>query len=136
MTPAGSRREAADRSAGQDQAAAPGVTDADLIRAAALDCPDVAAISAGAFGQVASYLPGRIVPGVRVDDVRVEVHVVARYGPPLREVADQIGDAVAPLLAGRPLRVVIDDILLPGETLTDPDPGPPEAPLPPGDQPA
>jgi hypothetical protein len=64
-------------------------TEADQISAAVLACPDVAGMSAGAFGEIRSYLPGRTVPGVRLGDESVEVHVVARYGPPLPEVAGQ-----------------------------------------------
>ncbi len=89
--------------------------DADRIREAVLACPDVVGLFGGAFGEIRSYLPGRSVAGVRVDEERVQVHVVARYGPPLTEVATQIGSALAPLLADRPLRVVVEDIVVPGE---------------------
>jgi len=90
-----------------------GETEADRVSTAVLACPDVIDVSAGAFGEIRSYLPGRSVPGVQVDEDRVEVHVVARYGPPLRNVADQIRRAVAPLLAGRTLQISVDDIALP-----------------------
>ena len=102
-----------------DPGSAPGseLTDADHIRAAVLACPGVVELSAGPFGEVASYLPGRTVPGVRVDDDHVEVHIVASYGEPLRAVADQIGASVQGLLGGRTLTVAVDDILLPGESL-------------------
>ena len=102
-------------------------TTADRIHTAVLDCPDVAAVSAGQFGEIGSYLPGRTVPGVKIDDERVEVHIVARYGPPLTAVAEQVGAAVAPLLAGRTLHVGVDDILLPGETLPGEDDNPQRA---------
>jgi|SRR5579875_3308956 len=100
-------------------AAAGELTEADQISAAVLACPGVAGMSAGGFGEIRSYLPGRTVPGIRLGGQAVEVHVTARYGPPLPAVAAQIAAAVAPLLAGRPLRVVVEDILLPN------DPGPP-----------
>lgn len=89
----------------------------DLISEAVAGCPDVAALSAGEFGQFRSYLPGRTVPGVRLDDALLEVHIVARYGTPLGTIADHIGQAVRPWLTGRSLAVTVEDILLPGETL-------------------
>ena len=95
------------------------LTEAQQIHDAVLDCADVAGVSAGAFGEIASYLPGRTVAGIRLHADRVEVHVVARYGEPLQTVVDQIGVAVAPWLAGRILQVAVEDILLPGEVLGD-----------------
>ncbi len=94
-------------------------TEADLISAAVLTVTDIAGLSAGPFGEIASYLPGRSVPGVRIDDERVEVHIVARYGRPLQEIADELARAVRHVLAGRPLQVSVDDILLPGEQLAE-----------------
>jgi hypothetical protein len=109
MNPGSSRPEPA------GSAAAGELTEADQISAAVLACPDVAGMSAGTFGEIRSYLPGRTVPGVRLGDDAIEVHVVARYGPALPEVAGQIGRALAPLLPGRAVRVVVEDILLPGD---------------------
>ena len=64
---------------------------AEAVAAAVLAHPGVARLSGGAFGTVASYLPGRRVVGVRLpleDTDPVEIAVVAR-----------MGDAAAP--AGR-----------------------------------
>jgi uncharacterized alkaline shock family protein YloU len=91
------------------------LTEADQVSAAVLACPDVAGMSAGAFGEVRSYLPGRAVPGVRLGEESVEVHVIARYGRPLSAVAAQIERAVDALLPGRAVRVVIEDITTDGE---------------------
>lgn len=121
MSAAGSSPHGTDLPGGEAPASEPKLTDADRIRAAVLTCQDVADVAAGPFGEVASHLPGRTVPGVRVDDHAVEVHIVVNYGLPLRQVANQIGASVAGLLHGRPLSVCVDDILLPGETLTDPE---------------
>ncbi len=95
------------RSAG---APAPAVVDADAVAAAALACPEVAALSGGTFGEVATYLPGRRVAGVRIDTDRVDVHVVARYGAPLHQIADRVRRTVAPTVAGLPVNVTFDDI--------------------------
>lgn len=91
----------------------PEPAEAQRIHAAVLGCPDVVALSAGPFGEIASYLPGGRVTGVRTDDRRVEVHVVARYGTPLPEVAERIGRALDGLLAGRTLEIAVEDIVLP-----------------------
>lgn len=46
------------------------------VRDAVLSVQDVAALSGGVLGEVATYLPGDRVPGVRVGDDGVHVHVV------------------------------------------------------------
>jgi len=87
----------------------PGV-DADAVAAAVGACPEVAGLSGGPFGEVATYLPGRRVEGVRVSSDRVEVHVVAWYGVPLRQIADRVRRTVAPVVAGRAVDVSFEDI--------------------------
>ncbi|GAA5041961.1 hypothetical protein GCM10023259_011200 [Thermocatellispora tengchongensis] len=76
-------------------------------------CPDVAALSLGPFGTVATYLPGVKVSGVAVRDGEIDIAIVARYGRPLPEIADEVRDAVAPLAGGRRVNVAIDDLELP-----------------------
>jgi uncharacterized alkaline shock family protein YloU len=80
---------------------------ADRIAAAVAACPGVAKL---AGGPLATYLPGRAVQGVAVNDRSVDVAVVARYGPPLTEVADQVRAAVAGIVAGVPINVSITDL--------------------------
>ncbi len=89
---------------------------ADLIAVAVTACPDVARLSAG---PVATYLPGRSVPGVAVRDEEVRVAVVARYGRPLAEVAEQVRAAVAPLVPPRRVDVTIDDLAIGDEERED-----------------
>lgn len=84
--------------------------DPDTVAALVLGCPAVAALSAGPFGAAATYLPGRSVPGVRVRPDAVEVHVVARYGPPMSEVAAEIRRALSGRVLGRAVDVVVEDI--------------------------
>lgn len=88
-------------------------TEADRISAAVLSCSEVAGMSAGAFGEVRCYLPGRSVTGVTVDDDVVAVHVVVHFGLPLDAVVEQIAAAVSPLLGSRRLHVTVEDITLP-----------------------
>ena len=85
----------------------------DLVVEVALACPGVAAMSGGPLGEVASYLPGRRVPGVRATEEELEVHVVARWGSALPALADAVRAAVAPLAPGRPVSVFIEDVEAP-----------------------
>lgn len=84
---------------------------ADLIAAAVLSVPGVAGLHSGAFGEVATYLPGRRVAGVRVGDELIEVHVTVVYGTPVQETADQVRTAVAALVT-TPVEVRIEDIVM------------------------
>lgn len=83
---------------------------AERLAEATLACPDVVGLSGGTPGEVATYLPGRRVTGVRVRDSVVEVHVVARYGPPMDEIGAQVRAALTPLVGDRTVAVTIDDL--------------------------
>jgi uncharacterized alkaline shock family protein YloU len=85
--------------------------DPDALAAAVLACPAVVAMSAGRVGEVATYLPGRRVAGVRVRDKEVTVHVVARYGPTVAEIAAQVRQTVQTLAPGRSVAVGVDDLV-------------------------
>lgn len=100
-------REGGDREA----ATGPQAPAARRIAERVLSCPDVAGLSRGPFGAVATYLPGDLVPGVAVRDDVIEVHVVARYGRPFPEVAELIRDAIGDLAAGRRMDVAIADVV-------------------------
>jgi len=111
--------------------------DPDAIATAVLACRTVAGLSGGIAGEVATYLPGRRVTGVRIDDATVTAHVVGRYGPSMTEISTDVTRAVTPLAGGRQVEVVIEDIGLPG-TPADPGAGPAgagPAPAPAGDPP-
>lgn len=69
--------------------------DAEAIAEAVRALPSVAALGGGGVTQVATFLPGRRVPGVRVADGRVEVHVTARLDMPLQDVAQSVRAAAA-----------------------------------------
>ena len=70
---------------------------AEGIARAALAVPGVAALSGGAFGAVATSLPGRRVVGVALRETSGEVAFVGELGYDLRAVAEANG-----LLAGIP----------------------------------
>lgn len=85
----------------------------DVIATAVLACPQVAALSGGQVGEVATYLPGRRVTGVRITPHGVEVCVVGRYGPTVAEIADSVRDAVRRVAGSGPVDVVIADLAPP-----------------------
>jgi hypothetical protein len=84
--------------------------DIDAVAAIVRGCAGVSALDGGPFGEVASYLPGRTVPGVAVDDNRIRVQVRTRWGVPAADVAALITAALAPLAGPRPVDVAIADI--------------------------
>ncbi|MER7207318.1 hypothetical protein [Streptosporangium sp. NPDC000239] len=79
---------------------------ADAVR----HCPDVADLSGGPFGTVATYLPGERVSGVALREDEVEVSIVARTTRPLPEIADEVRLALAPLVGDRAVNVHIGGV--------------------------
>jgi uncharacterized alkaline shock family protein YloU len=96
-----------------------GDPDADAIAAAALACSGVAGLHGGPLNDVAAYLPGRTVRGVRLAQGWVEVHVVGRYGTNLPAVAEEVRAAVTPAAGGLPVEVHIDDLDIEPALLAD-----------------
>lgn len=92
----------------------------DAVAAAVLGCAGVAGLDGGRFGEVASYLPGRKVPGVVVSGGRVTVQIRSRWAVPVPDLAALVTVVLAPLTGRRPVDVVIADI--------DDPPGTPERP--------
>ncbi len=87
------------------------ITLADRIAAVVATVPGVAELHGGALDEVATYLPGRRVKGVRLaDDGRCAVHVVLDWGAPVRPTADAVRAEVAPLVDG-PVDVTVEDVL-------------------------
>lgn len=94
--------------------------DPDLIAARVLACPGVAGLSAGPWGSAATYLPGRRVVGVRLSPTAVEVHLVARYGLSLGELAAQVRAALAGQVGARQVDIVVEDVAEPSAQQTAP----------------
>ena len=88
--------------------------DGEAIAEAVRALPSVASLGGGAVTQVATFLPGTRVAGVRIREDAVEVHLTARYGVPLPGLADSVRAAAALHAAGLPVDVSIDDIEVPG----------------------
>jgi hypothetical protein len=94
---------------GAARAAAP-EDDAERIAAAVSSVKGVVGLHAGMFGEVATYLPGRRVSGIRIGADRVDVHVSLALDAPVRPTAAAIQRAVAEI-TDLPVDVTIEDLL-------------------------
>ncbi|MGA9870317.1 MAG: hypothetical protein WBQ44_04100 [Rhodococcus sp. (in: high G+C Gram-positive bacteria)] len=83
---------------------------ADTVAAAAVSVSGVAGLHGGEFGEIATYLPGRKVVGIRIDDQLCEVHISAEYPTDLGGVAAGVRAAVQPLMPV-PVAVTIEDVV-------------------------
>jgi hypothetical protein len=79
---------------------------AELVRAT----PGVAGLHPGMFGEVGTYLPGRRVPGVRIGDAVIDVHITVTAGSPLRSTAAAVRAAVAEAVPGKDVNVTVEDV--------------------------
>lgn len=77
---------------------------------AVLATAGVAGLHGGMFGEAATYLPGRRVSGIRIDENGTEIHVTITLGSSVRETADAVRSAVAPLADG-PVHVIVEDVV-------------------------
>ena len=119
---------AAAASAGTGTGAVPaavGVPDPDLVASAVLACPHVVGLrsapTSGVGADVATYLPGRRVDGVRVTRSAVAVRVVGWFGRNLAELADEVRAAVTAVApSATTVDVFIDDLLVMPDDATEP----------------
>lgn len=84
--------------------------DVDAIAAAVRGCPAVDDLDSGPLGGIATYLPGRRVPGIRISESRVEVSVRGAWNTPVAEIATQVRSVLAPLTGGRIIDIVLTDV--------------------------
>lgn len=82
---------------------------AEQVVAATLAVPGVAGMHSGPFGEVATYLPGHRIGGVRLTPEVTEVHVVLQWGAAIQPTAAAIRRAVGPLV-NTPVAVTIEDV--------------------------
>lgn len=87
----------------------PPVSQAEVVAAVVLAVPGVVRLHGGPFGGLGTYLPGRRVTGVRVDDDGTEVHVVVSATESVAVTAARVQRAVS-AVAPMPVRVHVDDI--------------------------
>ncbi|MEE2033286.1 Asp23/Gls24 family envelope stress response protein [Rhodococcus chondri] len=93
----------------RDSSADPGPDPVDVVAAAVLGTVGVAALHGGDFGEIATYLPGRRVNGIRIGSESCAVHITAEYPADLIAVADAVRARVEPLV-GMPVHVTIEDL--------------------------
>ncbi|MEK8229175.1 hypothetical protein NKG05_29515 [Oerskovia sp. M15] len=82
---------------------------ADQVVAAVLAVPGVVRLHGGVFGEVATYLPGRAVTGVRLRPDEAEVHLVVSAERPIPAVAAGVHEAVRGLVSA-PVHVFVEDV--------------------------
>jgi hypothetical protein len=83
------------------------------------ECPCVLRRSAGKFGTVATYLPGRRIDGVRFDEHgALEVHVILHWGCDIEAVRQDVFDAIRSIWPIGDVQLFIDDIDLPPDSTT------------------
>ena len=87
--------------------------DVEVVATVVAACPSVARLYGGRASEVATYLPGRRVEGVKLGEEQLEVHVVAAWDVPLPQVADEVRGAATPVGGGLPVDVYIDDVDIP-----------------------
>jgi len=95
---------------GSGGASVQGTCDVDAIAAATLACTAVAGLHEGGTRAVATYLPGRRVVGVRVENRRVVVSVMLASGFSVRLLDAQVRSALAPHVGGRDVDVYVADV--------------------------
>ncbi|NMH94734.1 hypothetical protein HF519_24800 [Pseudonocardia bannensis] len=85
---------------------------AERIAAVVTAHPAVARLDAGAFGAVATYLPGRRLVGVRIGELGepVELGVVLNLDRPFPEVVRVLRREVAALCGGAPVDILVADV--------------------------
>lgn len=86
--------------------------DADRVAATVTALPEIAALATSGRVVVATYLPGRRVLGVRLDERSVTVAVVGASGAPVPAIAAAVRAALAPLVGARRVDVRVEDVVL------------------------
>jgi hypothetical protein len=84
--------------------------DADTVAGIAVAVPGVHSLHPGMFGEVATYLPGRRVAGVRVTDNTIDVHLVVDAEAKVRQTAAAVRRAVADVYPSYSVDVTVEDI--------------------------
>ena len=91
--------------------------DADRIATAVQASRHLAGLDSGRYGEIATYLPGRRVSGVRIRPDSVTIGVIGRYPATATEIDAWVRATVGPL--DRPLHVHISDLHI-GDTAAVP----------------
>jgi len=86
---------------------------ADRVAAAVLAVPGVHDLHGGVLGEVATYLPGRRVNGIRLLDGVTQVHLVLAWDAPMALTVDTVRATVAAIVPGT-VHLAVEDIAPPG----------------------
>ncbi|MCW2530218.1 MAG: hypothetical protein JWM76_5078 [Pseudonocardiales bacterium] len=84
--------------------------DVDAVATAVHGCATVDDLYSSPSASVASYLPGRRVAGIRVDDSSVTIQVRGHWGVAAGDLAREVRQAVRPWVGSRRVDVVIADV--------------------------
>lgn len=84
---------------------------ADQVETGVLATPGVTGLYGGHFGEIATYLPGRRVAGVLIDDDLTEVHIVVDAAFDLLDVAEATRVTVEKIVGGA-AQVTVEDIVI------------------------
>ena len=87
--------------------------DIDAVHTAVTGCPGVADVGGSSLAALTTYLPGRRVPGIRINTDTVEVEVVAEWNMNMITIAGGIRRALVSIVGGRRVDITIVDIELP-----------------------
>ena len=93
-----------------DVASRSGGEEVDAVAAAVLACPGVSSLHEGGWAPVATYLPGRRVAGVRLDEQRIQLSITMAPGSRVPDLVASIRANLAGLARGRPVDVQVADI--------------------------
>lgn len=88
--------------------------DVDGLFLALASCPGVARVGSSGPGALATYLPGRRVPGIRVEQATLTIEIQADWNSSKNELFAAVKHAAGPFAAGRRIDVAVVDIALPG----------------------
>jgi hypothetical protein len=98
--------------------ASPPTEIADTVQAAVLGVPGVAGMHGGAFGEAATYLPGRTVKGVQLRAGEAIVHIILAWEAPAQKTAERVRAVVTAITHTR-VDVVVEDVAAPlGRTVS------------------
>jgi uncharacterized alkaline shock family protein YloU len=87
---------------------------AETVADAALAVHGVAALHGGEFGEVGTYLPGKRLTGVVIDETGCNVHISVTYPANVVTVAQQVRDAVGKVI-DLPITVTVGDVSHPDD---------------------
>ncbi|WP_410574784.1 hypothetical protein [Amycolatopsis sp. cmx-4-61] len=89
--------------------------DAAAIATLVTALPQITGLHSGHFGEIATLLPSRRVPGVRIRPTEITVGVTGRYPATAAEIGTAVRAAIGPV--DRPVHVHIGDIAAPTATV-------------------